>query len=79
KIATEVKSYLADDGIIYSAQDSNNATLKKLTKQYLTVSSSIDDTVARYKALFTQLDTMISKLNNTITYLTKQFNAMNKS
>ncbi|EHQ8523221.1 flagellar filament capping protein FliD, partial [Salmonella enterica subsp. enterica serovar Typhi] len=79
KIATEVKGYLADDGIIDSAQDSINATLKKLTKQYLTVSSSIDDTVARYKAQFTQLDTMMSKLNNTSTYLTQQFNAMNKS
>ncbi len=29
KIATEVKGYLADDGIIDSAQDSINATLKK--------------------------------------------------
>ncbi|PWD16386.1 flagellar filament capping protein FliD, partial [Salmonella enterica] len=79
KIATEVKSYLADDGIIDNAQDSINATLKKLTKQYLAVSASIDDTVARYKAQFSQLDTMMSKLNNTSTYLTQQFNAMNKS
>ncbi|MQJ60893.1 hypothetical protein EIZ81_24765, partial [Escherichia coli] len=35
KIATEVKGYLADDGIIDSAQDPINATLKKLTKQHL--------------------------------------------
>ncbi|MDI5434694.1 flagellar filament capping protein FliD, partial [Salmonella enterica subsp. enterica serovar Kentucky] len=56
-----------------------NATLKSLTKQYLSVSNSIDETVARYKAQFTQLDTMMSKLNNTSTYLTQQFNAMNKS
>ncbi len=33
KIATEVKSYLADDGIIDNAQDNVNATLKSLTKQ----------------------------------------------
>ncbi len=79
KIATEVKSYLADDGIIDNAQDNINATLKSLTKQYLSVSNSIDETVARYKAQFTQLDTMMSKLNNTSTYLTQQFNAMNKS
>ncbi|VEA11846.1 flagellar capping protein [Salmonella enterica subsp. enterica] len=79
KIATEVKSYLADDGIIDNAQDSINATLKKLTKQYLAVSASIDDTVARYKAQFSQLDTMMNKLNNTSTYLTQQFTAMNKS
>ena len=79
KIATEVKSYLADDGIIDNAQDSINATLKKLTKQYLSVSASIEDTVARYTAQFTQLDTMMSKLNNTSNYLSQQFTAMNKS
>ncbi|ENG2905978.1 flagellar filament capping protein FliD, partial [Escherichia coli] len=69
----------ADDGIIDSAQDSINATLKKLTKQYLSVSASIDDTVARYTAQFTQLDTMMSKLNNTSTYLSQQFTAMSNS
>ncbi|HBJ0332680.1 TPA: flagellar filament capping protein FliD [Escherichia coli] len=79
KIATDVKGYLADDGIIDSAQDSINATLKKLTKQYLSVSASIDDTVARYTAQFTQLDTMMSKLNNTSTYLSQQFTAMSNS
>ncbi|QBX80316.1 flagellar filament capping protein FliD [Citrobacter tructae] len=79
KIATEVKGYLADDGIIDSAQDSINATLKKLTKQYLSVSASIEDTVARYTAQFTQLDTMMSKLNNTSNYLSQQFTAMSNS
>ena len=76
KIAGLVKGYLADDGIIDSAQDSINSTLKKLTKQYLSVSASIDDTITRYQAQFTQLDTMMSKLNNTSTYLTQQFEAM---
>ncbi|QMR47362.1 flagellar filament capping protein FliD [Citrobacter freundii] len=79
KIATDVKGYLADDGIIDSAQDSINATLKKLTKQYLSVSASIEDTVARYTAQFTQLDTMMSKLNNTSNYLSQQFTAMSNS
>ena len=76
KIATEVKGYLADDGIIDSAQDNINATLKKLTKQYLAVSTSIDDVIARYKAQFSQLDTMMNKLNNTSNYLSQQFSAM---
>lgn len=79
KIAAQVKDYLADDGIIDSAQDNINATLKKLTKQYLAVSTSIDDTIARYKAQFTQLDTMMSKLNNTSSYLNQQFTAMTSS
>lgn len=79
KVASLVKGYLADDGIIDSAQDSINATLKKLTKQYLSVSASIDDTIARYQAQFTQLDTMMSKLNNTSSYLSQQFTAMTSS
>ncbi|EML4684857.1 flagellar filament capping protein FliD [Citrobacter amalonaticus] len=79
KVASLVKGYLADDGIIDSAQDSINATLKKLTKQYLSVSASIDDTISRYKAQFTQLDTMMSKLNNTSSYLNQQFTAMTSS
>lgn len=79
KIGSLVKGYLADDGIIDTAQDSINATLKKLTKQYVAVSNSIDDTVARYKTQFTQLDTMMSKLNSTSSYLTQQFSAMNNS
>ena len=79
KMASNIKEYLADDGIIDSAQDSINATLKKLTKQYLATSESIDATVARYKAQFTQLDTMMSKLNSTSTYLSQQFTAMSNS
>ncbi|KAE9787490.1 flagellar filament capping protein FliD, partial [Escherichia coli] len=66
-------------GIIDVAQDNINATLKKLTKQYLAVSNSIDDTVARYKAQFTQLDSMMSKLNSTSNYLGQQFTAMSNS
>lgn len=73
--ANLVKDYLADDGIIDSATDSINTTLKSLTKQYLATSTSIDDTIARYKAQFTQLDTMMSKLNNTSNYLTQQFSS----
>lgn len=73
--ANLVKDYLKDDGIIDSATDSINSTLKSLTKQYLAVSTSIDDTIARYKAQFTQLDTMMSKLNNTSNYLTQQFSS----
>lgn len=79
QISSLVKGYLADDGIIDSAQDSINTTLKKLTKQYLSVSASIDDTIARYQAQFTQLDTLMNKLNNTSSYLTQQFDAMSSS
>ncbi|WP_058911186.1 flagellar filament capping protein FliD [Entomohabitans teleogrylli] len=79
KIAGLVSGYLADDGIIDSAKDGINATLKSLTKQYLAVSNSIDETIARYKTQFTQLDTIISQLNSTSSYLTQQFDALSSS
>lgn len=79
KISKLVDGYLADDGVIDSAQDSINTTLKRLTKQYLSVSASIDDTIARYKTQFTQLDSLMSKLNNTSTYLTQQFSSDSSS
>lgn len=79
RIATEVKRYMADDGIIETARDTINTTLKKLTREYLAVNTSIDAMIARYTAQFTRLDAMMSKLNNTSTYLSQQFTAMNKS
>lgn len=79
KMGANIKEYLAEDGVIDTAQDSINSTLKMLTKKYLATSDSIDATVARYKAQFTQLDTMMSKLNTTSSYLSQQFTAMSKS
>lgn len=60
-------------GVIKNAEDGINSTLKSLDKRYDAMSDSIDATMARYKAQFTSLDTLINKLNNTSAYLTKQF------
>ena len=35
--------------------------------------ASIDATMARYKAQFTQLDVLVTKMTNTANYLTQQF------
>ena len=61
------------EGVIKNATDGINSTLKTLSQRYDDMSDSIDATMARYKAQFTQLDTLISKLNNTASYLTQQF------
>jgi flagellar hook-associated protein 2 len=37
--------------------------------------ATIEATMARYKSQFTALDTMVSKLNSTATYLTQQFSS----
>ncbi|WP_324722678.1 flagellar filament capping protein FliD [Lelliottia sp. JS-SCA-14] len=63
------------EGIIKNATDGINSTLKSLDQRYTAMEASIDATMARYKSQFTNLDTMMSKLNNTAAYLTKQFSS----
>lgn len=60
-------------GVIQNAKDGINSTLKTLSDNYDKMSASIDATMARYKTQFTSLNTLVSSLNNTSTYLTQQF------
>ncbi len=63
----------SSSGVIKNATDGINTTLKTLSQRYDQMSDTIDSTMARYKAQFTSLDTLISQLNNTASYLTQQF------
>ncbi|WP_370967755.1 flagellar filament capping protein FliD [Enterobacter wuhouensis] len=72
-MATNLTDWLSTKGIIQAAKDGVSKTLNNLTTQYNAVSERIDNTVARYKAQFTQLDVMMTSLNNTSSYLTQQF------
>lgn len=82
-LATQMSSVLTGmlsttsgkEGIIKNATDGINSTLKSLDQRYTAMEASIDATMARYKSQFTNLDTMMSKLNNTAAYLTKQFSS----
>jgi flagellar hook-associated protein 2 len=69
-------TFTASDGVIDGATDSINSILTGLSKQYTQVQTSIDADIARYKTQFTQLDVLMSSLNQTSTFLTQQFNAM---
>lgn len=64
-----------NSGAIKNATDGINSTLKTLGQRYDAMSDSIDATMARYKAQFTSLDTLINQLNNTANYLTQQFSS----
>ena len=66
-------------GSLTAATKGINTTLDVLGKQYTATSERADATVARYKAQFTQLDRMMSRMNQTSTYLTAQFAALNNS
>ena len=66
-------------GVLTAATKGINKTLDSLAKQYSTTSERVEATVARYKAQFTQLDTMMSRMNQTSSYLTQQFDSLNNS
>jgi flagellar hook-associated protein 2 len=66
-------------GTLTAATKGINTSLDSLGKQYSAMSERIDATVARYKAQFNQLDTLISSMNQTSSYLTQQFDALNNS
>ncbi|MCA1177621.1 MULTISPECIES: flagellar filament capping protein FliD [unclassified Pantoea] len=76
---TTFTAYLSSKGILQGATDSISKKLNQLTEQYNTTSKRIDDKIARYKTQFTNLDKMVSVLNNTSTYLTQQFESTNSS
>ena len=72
-MGSNLTSWLSSKGIIQAAKDGVSKTLNNLTEQYNSTSDRIDALVAQYKAQFTQLDVMMSKLNTTSDYLTQQF------
>lgn len=78
-IGTNLTSWLSSTGIVQAATDGVSKTLNNLTDQYNTMSTRIDDLIARYKAQFTQLDVTISSLNSTSSYLTQQFDTSSSS
>lgn len=78
-MGNSLTSYTSSTGILTAATDGINSTLKKLTTQYNNTNDRINDTIARYKTQFTQLDVLMSKLNSTSSYLTTQFDTSNSS
>ncbi len=77
KVNSLLESFLASDGSVATAEAGINDSLDKLSDRIDATTKSINATIARYKTQFTQLDTLMSKLNNTTSYLTQQFEAMN--
>jgi flagellar hook-associated protein 2 len=72
-------AFLSNKGVLQGATDTISKKLNTLTDQYNTASKRIDDTIARYKKQFTNLDKMVSVLNNTSSYLTEQFSNTSKT
>ncbi|MDV0593225.1 MULTISPECIES: flagellar filament capping protein FliD [unclassified Enterobacter] len=80
--ATQTSSLLKDmlgtDGSVQNATAGINKTLKQLSDEYDRVNAQITATMARYKTQFTSLSQLVSQMDQTGSYLTQQFNAMNR-
>lgn len=80
KISALITSYTdTTGGVLTAATKGISTTLDLLGKQYTATSERADATVARYKAQFTALDVMMSRMNQTSTYLKQQFDALNNN
>ncbi|MGE8367461.1 flagellar filament capping protein FliD [Cupriavidus sp.] len=79
QINSLVTSLTGTKGTLTNATDGITQTLKSLSAQYSETQTRINATVAQYKAQFTNLDRIMSSMNNTSKYLTQQFNALNNS
>lgn len=68
----KLESFLDTDGLLASRTDGINSTIKSITKQYDAMETRLETMEARYRAQFSSLDTLLSSLSQTSSYLTQQ-------
>lgn len=76
EVFAKVSGFIDSDGMIDSATNGLNSTLKSLDKRHEQVSSSIEQTIERYRVQFTKLDILINSLDSMSNYLTTQFDML---
>lgn len=69
-------SMLGEDGIISARTEGLNDTIERLGKDQERLSDRLDEVEKRYRAQFTALDVLLSKMNTTSSYLTQQLSAL---
>ncbi|AZG16398.1 MULTISPECIES: flagellar filament capping protein FliD [Cupriavidus] len=69
----------ATGGALSAATDGITSTLKDLEDKYTFTQDQITATMDRYRKQFTQLDLLVAQMNQTSSYLTQQFSALNGS
>ncbi|SPJ34904.1 flagellar filament capping protein FliD [Kushneria phyllosphaerae] len=77
RLDTSITQMLKDNGAVGSAKAGLESSVKSLEARSLRMQDTIETTVERYKKQFQQLDVMMSKLNNTQSYLSQQLEALN--
>ena len=76
QVSSLIDGFNGTNGLLKAAQNGINSTLKELDKQFSDVEARINATMARYQAQFSRLDTLVSSMNQSGSYLTQQFASM---
>ena len=79
QISTQVDALNAVGGTLRAASDGASTTLKSLDKQYANMQLRITAHMATYRTQFQQLDTLMTRMNSTNSYLSQQFANMSSS
>jgi flagellar hook-associated protein 2 len=72
-----ITSFLGTEGIIANRTDGIATSITRLDKQAESISARLVSIEARYRAQFTRLDTLLSSMSSTSSFLTQQINAIN--
>jgi flagellar hook-associated protein 2 len=72
QISQYLGSVLSDTGSLTARTDGINSSLKTLAQRQTDLQARLTQIEARYRAQFTALDTMISSMNSTSSFLTQQ-------
>ncbi len=67
-----VKNLLGSDGILTSRTDGINSSISRLTKQQEALQDRLVQIEKRYRQQYTALDTLISGMQQTSSYLSQQ-------
>jgi flagellar hook-associated protein 2 len=76
---SSLESTVGYSGKIKIATDSANTIIKELEERQEALELRLETIEARYRSRFTALDTLLSNLNNTSTYLTQQLASLTGS
>lgn len=76
QLNTQLNQWIGATGVLANRSDSLTQQLKDLGAQQTALNTRMDSLTAMYTAQFNALDTLMSKLNSTSSYLQQQFDAM---
>ena len=79
RLSSPLTDWTASTGVLTTRTNNLNKQLKDLGTRQDNLNADMDALTTQYTKRFTALDTLLTKLNSTSSYLTQQFDALTKS